>query len=77
MTEDELLNVDDKLVQVRNNWEDIYRVLEVLNLYELTYPSETEKFIRMMDEKINSFPKIKSVKELKKIIKVKKILRDV
>lgn len=76
MNKDELLEIDQKLVSMKNNWDSLYPILEVLNLNEMKYDRDTYKFITMMDEKFKSFSKIKSKKELKNLIKTKKILRE-
>lgn len=76
MDKEELFEIDQKLVSMKNNWDSIYPILEVLNLDEMKYPKDTYKFITMMDEKFKSFSKIKTKKELKNLIKTKKILRE-
>lgn len=76
MNKEELFEIDQKIVDMKHNWDNLYPILEVLNLAEMTYIKETSSFIKMMDKKFNSFSKIKTKKELKKIIKTKKLLRE-
>lgn len=76
MDREDLFEIDQKLVSMKNNWESIYPILEILNLTEMEYPRDTYRFINMMNDKFKSFSKIESKKELKKLIKTKKLLRE-
>lgn len=76
MDREDLFEIDQKLVSMKNNWESIYPILEILNLTEMEYPRDMYRFINMMNDKFKSFSKIESKKELKKLIKTKKLLRE-
>lgn len=76
MDREDLFEIDQRLVSMKNNWDLLYPILEILNLTEMDYPRDTYRFINMMNDKFKSFSKIESKKELKKLIKTKKILRE-
>ena len=76
MDREDLFEIDQRLVSMKNNWDLLYPILEILNLTEMEYPRDTYRFINMMNDKFKSFSKIESKKELKKLIKTKKILRE-
>lgn len=76
MDKEDLFEIDQRLVSMKNNWDLLYPILEILNLTEMDYPRDTYRFINMMNDKFKSFSKIESKKELKKLIKTKKLLRE-